>query len=96
MPTAPRRASKGINHASARKAQQRRRGTNKERGYGSDWRAISRMVRQERPVCEVCGAAASTEVDHIKPFDGPDDPLRTDWTNLQAICSECHKRKHHA
>ena len=71
------------------------RGTNKQRGYDEHWARISRMVRQDRPVCEVCHDAAATEVDHIIPFNGPADPLRTQWSNLQSICRQCHNKKTH-
>ena len=71
------------------------RGTNKQRGYDEHWARISRMKRQECPVCQVCNDAAATEVDHIIPFNGPNDPLRTQWSNLQSICRQCHNRKTH-
>lgn len=69
------------------------RGTNKQRGYDSHWRRISLLKRDRNPLCEVCGKAAANAVDHIKPFKGPSDPLRTDWDNLQSICAECHAVK---
>jgi 5-methylcytosine-specific restriction endonuclease McrA len=41
------------------------------------------------------------EVNHKKPFDGIDDPLRLDWDNLESLCLPCHRkaeyeRKKHA
>ena len=30
----------------------------------------------------------SAEVDDIQPFNGPDDPLRLDTSNLQALCKD--------
>ena len=71
------------------------RATNKQRGYDEHWARISRMKRQEYPVCQVCNDAAATEVDHIIPFNGLNDPLRTQWTNLQSICRQCHNKKTH-
>ena len=71
------------------------RGTNKQRGYDEHWAQISRMVRSERPICEVCRNAPATEVDHIVPFAGMADPLRTQWSNLQSICRNCHNQKTH-
>jgi 5-methylcytosine-specific restriction protein A len=71
------------------------RGTNKQRGYDEHWARISRMKRQDNPVCEVCHDAPATEVDHIVAFNGPFDPLRTHWSNLQSICRQCHNRKTH-
>jgi len=63
------------------------------RGYDHVWRKISRMKRQEQPVCEVCRIRAATEVDHVRPFNGIGDPLRTQWSNLQSICRDCHQKK---
>lgn len=74
-------------------AQRQRNGTKQQRGYGRDWEKISLLKRQQTPVCEVCRAAPATEVDHIIPFKGIADPLRTDWDNLQSICSACHSKK---
>jgi len=71
------------------------RGTNKQRGYDEHWARISRLKRQRQPVCEVCNDAIATEVDHIIPFAGPADPLRTSWDNLQSICRHCHNDKTH-
>jgi len=70
-----------------------RRGTKQERGYGGEWSRISLMVRAEHPVCQVCHAAPSEDVDHIIPFRGIKDPLRTQRSNLQAICRACHTAK---
>ncbi len=70
-----------------------RRGTKQERGYGGEWERISRMIRAEHPVCQICNAAPSVHTDHIIPFDGVNDPLRTDHNNLQAVCLECHQAK---
>ena len=65
------------------------------RGYDNHWAAISRMVRAQHPVCQICENAASVDVDHIIPFRGLRDPLRTDRSNLQAVCRQCHNRKTH-
>lgn len=74
-------------------AQRWRNGTKQQRGYGGEWEKISLMKRRQTPVCEVCRAAPATEVDHIIPFKGLADPLRTAWDNLQSICSACHSAK---
>jgi 5-methylcytosine-specific restriction endonuclease McrA len=44
-------------------------------------------------VCQVCHDAVAVDVDHIVPFDGVDDPKRTDWMNLMSICRACHNMK---
>jgi len=95
MPTKARRHRSTANRIASVDTRERRRGTNKQRGYDHQWAQISRMKRDTSPICEVCRIEAATEVDHIKPFDGPDDPLRTDWSNLQSICKPCHRKKTH-
>lgn len=87
MPTAPRSF-----RAEERKRDQYR-GTKQQRGYGGEWERISKTIRQEFPVCQVCNNAPSVDVDHIVPFIGLKDPLRTDKSNLQAICRKCHNLK---
>jgi len=72
------------------------RGSKQSRGYGGEWEQISRMKRQECPVCEVCNDAPADDVDHIVPFNGVDDPKRTEWQNLQSICRACHNGKTHS
>ena len=69
------------------------RGTSTQRGYDSHWARISRMYRAESPVCEICNDAMAVDVDHVEPFKGKDDPLRTDWRNLQSVCRACHRAK---
>jgi 5-methylcytosine-specific restriction protein A len=70
-----------------------RRGTKQQRGYGGEWERISKMVRAQHPVCQICNAAPSVHTDHIQPFNGINDPLRTDHSNLQALCLDCHHTK---
>ena len=69
------------------------RGTSTQRGYDSHWARISRMYRAEHPVCEICNDAVVVDVDHRQPFNGRNDPLRTDWDNLQSVCRACHRVK---
>jgi 5-methylcytosine-specific restriction protein A len=57
-------------------------------GYDRGWAALSREVRQERPVCEHCGRRPSRHTDHK---DG--NHLNNDPSNLQALCVSCHSRK---
>jgi len=67
--------------------------TTTQRGYGWDWQQISKLKRRQQPVCEVCRDALAEDVDHIRPFKGVDDPLRTAWDNLRSICRPCHLNK---
>lgn len=76
------------------KNREKLQGTKQQRGYGGEWERISQIVRQAHPVCEYCHNAPSEEVDHIIPFKGPNDPLRTQRSNLKATCRACHQRKH--
>lgn len=89
MPTAP----KSFRASPTRKDRDKVRGTKQQRGYGGEWERISKMKRDESPICEVCGDAAATQVDHIIPFTDANDPRRTQWSNLQSICNACHSWK---
>lgn len=67
--------------------------TTTERGYGSDWQDLSRRVREEQAICEVCDARSianpATEVHHIRRIG--DAPLeRMKRGNLLAVCRNCH------
>lgn len=73
----------------------RSRGTRHQRGYGSAWDALRKVVLQrDVGLCQPCRDAGrvtlATMVDHIKPrAEGGTD----DIDNLQAICRECHATK---
>lgn len=79
-----------------RKQIEERRGTKQQRGYGGEWERISKLFRAQHPVCQECQQNASEDVDHVIPFNGLKDPLRTSWSNLRALCRGCHNRKTHA
>ena len=63
---------------------EQRRGTRKERGYGSDWDRLRNwyMAQPSNILCRHCKArwlrVLATDCDHIKPFVGVDDVLRLD------------------
>jgi len=89
MPTAPQTfRSAQAGHVTSRN------GTSKERGYGGEWKRISRLKREQQPVCEDCRHELSTQVHHRVRFNGIDDPLRTAWANLVALCGGCHRKRH--
>ncbi len=79
-----------------KKKEQRRydkqRGTSTERGYGSNWRKVRKMVLAEEPLCRECGrqgrVTAANEVDHI---DG--NAFNIERVNLQPLCKPCHSKK---
>ena len=73
----------------------KRRGSRHERGYGSEWDKLRKVIlRRDKGLCQPCLEAGrprpARAVDHVIPkvAGGTDDP-----SNLQAICNECHKAK---
>lgn len=69
-----------------------KRPSRQQRGYDADWYRLRAEHLASNPVCVRCGGPA-TDVDHVQPFNGVDDPLRLDSTNLQSICNICHGSK---
>ena len=67
-----------------------------KRGYDSTWRALSKQVRMEEPLCRHClregRVTAAVCVDHIVPISIAPD-LRLVRINLQGLCASCHARK---
>lgn len=63
--------------------------------YGRSWNRIRTAFLSANPLCEVCkrdGRLTPAELVHHKRklTDGGTN----DWSNLQALCSECHSRLH--
>jgi len=73
------------------------RGTAMERGYGPEWRRYRENYIREHPLCVEClkedRYTPTEEVDHIKPVNGPYDPLFWEPTNHQGLCGRHHKIK---
>src|SRR5688572_4946023 len=67
------------------------------RGYGHRWRLYRLQFLKEHPLCVTCEREnvlhPATDVDHIEPVTGPDDPLFWEPTNHQALCSPHHSAK---
>lgn len=67
------------------------------RGYDGRWRKYRLAFLHEHPVCRACEAQGeyrlATDVDHIIPVNGKDDPLFWDTENHQPLCSKHHKAK---
>lgn len=58
------------------------------------WKTLSAATLQRAGyLCEYCGRAIATEVDHVIPLD-EDWSRRFDTDNLKATCHGCHDRKH--
>jgi len=57
------------------------------------WKQTSIRIRIERPACEDCGERISMECHHKIPADDRPD-LFFDEMNIEALCVECHKRRH--
>jgi 5-methylcytosine-specific restriction protein A len=58
--------------------------------YGTKrWKNLREQLLSEQPVCQQCGAAQPSEVDHIEPLvDHPE--LAFERSNLQMLCRTCH------
>ncbi len=72
------------------------RGTAAERGYDYDWRKTRTLaLKRDKYLCQHCLAAGlltlANEVDHITPL--AKQGARLDVTNLQSLCSSCHRKK---
>ena len=67
-----------------------------KRGYDWTWRALSKQVRMEEPLCRHClrdgRVTAAVCVDHCIPLSEAPN-LRLVRSNLQALCASCHARK---
>jgi 5-methylcytosine-specific restriction protein A len=81
-----------------RQARERAKPSPSSQGYNSArWRKLRLYKLSIDSLCSVCLAAgrmtAATDVDHLQPHDGPNDPLMWAWSNLDAKCHACHSRK---
>lgn len=68
--------------------------TRQQRGYGNDWTKVRNRILASEPFCRMCAtkgrSTPATDVDHIQPFRGIDDPRRLNPTNLRPLCRPCH------
>ena len=63
--------------------------------YGQPWKQVRAAYLSEHPLCEVCWKdgflkPASLVHHRVKLTDGGTN----DWSNLQAVCGQCHSRLH--
>jgi 5-methylcytosine-specific restriction endonuclease McrA len=56
------------------------------------WALVSKRIRKERPICEMCGKRPATQVHHI--FSRRFKATMFDENNLVSICSGCHMKAH--
>lgn len=79
-----------------RAADDQRRGSAAERGYGTRWQKARATYLASHPLCKQCGERGlivrATVVDHIIPHKG-DQKLFWDARNWQPLCKPCHDKK---
>jgi 5-methylcytosine-specific restriction protein A len=84
-------------HKQTRRALDARRGNATVRGYGFRWRQYRVWFLSQYPLCVHCEAQGiatlATEVDHIVPVTGADDPSFWETSGHQALCKSCHSTK---
>ncbi len=97
MPNRP-PTHRGLGHeteAQRRQAQDRRRGSSRQRGYTHIWRKARTAYLRRHQLCVMCGRAGrrvpATIVDHLVPHRG-DAGLFWDAANWQALCIPHHNR----
>lgn len=96
MPTRPStfRLNKNQKEKQSHRPCEQWRGSAKDRGYDGQWVKLRNAFIAENPLCKHCDERGetmlATEVDHIRPFRGKDDPLRLAPSNLQSLCHSCH------
>ena len=61
---------------------------------GGRWHATSKAYRKAHPICADCGSRAATEVHHIIEWHEATEEDRYAWSNLVALCEDCHKGRH--
>ena len=69
-----------------------------KRGYGGKrWLAFRKVQLDLEPLCKEClkegRMVPATDVDHVMPIAGPDDPRFYDLECVQSLCHSCHARK---
>ena len=57
----------------------------------SRWRKLRDWYIRQHPLCEECGRARATEVDHIREIKDGGDAMSE--SNLRALCHRCHMKK---
>lgn len=78
----------------ARKANDAKRPSARERGYDAEWERTRRAFLRAHPICmdESGCIERATDVDHIDGR-GPNGPRGHDWSNLRSMCHGHHSRR---
>lgn len=80
----------------AKRANDERRGSSTQRGYGYAWQKARAAFLREHPLCTSCDdkgyVQAAVVVDHIVPHKG-DPQLFWNRRNWQPLCKPCHDAK---
>ena len=63
------------------------------RNYDRRWKKLRKVVLARDPICQVCGEAAATQVDHIIPRRPDQHAADVMEEELQGLCASCHSRK---
>jgi len=96
MPTRP-KTFRNKQHVEVRVQQERERVRGKNEIYNYAWRKLRNRFIHENPLCVECLKVgiteAATDIDHIIPLTGVNDPTRLDPSALQALCHVCHSKK---
>jgi 5-methylcytosine-specific restriction endonuclease McrA len=88
MPTRP-STYKPIGMRTTEQERRRRRGSKHYDRRAWRDRMRPRILARD-PICKLCGQAASTEVDHIRPMtEGGEDTE----DNLRGVCKQCHSKR---
>jgi len=60
--------------------------------HSKRWERTSKRYRQRHPLCARCRRPAAL-VHHVQTIEARPD-LAFDWSNLEALCSDCHNKEH--
>jgi len=80
----------------SQKQYDRQRGSSSSRGYDYQWAKFRAVYLSAHPFCVTCEEnqyiVAATLIHHKTPLDEGGSKYSED--NLQALCNDCHEKKH--